>query len=212
MIFTRKYTFDNSPPIILNNKSLNFTDKTKFLGLYLDPKLKWIHHINYIRTKCEEWMNILKMTNRTWWGGHPSICLMIYKSLIRSIIDYGSILYGNASKYELANIDRLQYKAIRVSLGLMMSTPTNSLLVEAGELPLKFRRNNLTYKFLLTRIKRNEYDPVISSVKYFVSYSSNCTYIPNTYKIFQSLPSIPNKMQIDRFNNFGKIIYSLICK
>ena len=71
MIFTRKYTFDNSPPIILNNKSLNFTDKTKFLGLYLDPKLKWIHHINYIRTKCEKGINILKMTNRTWWEDTP---------------------------------------------------------------------------------------------------------------------------------------------
>ena len=92
MIFTRKYIPHNSPPIKINNKKIEIVDKIKFLGMNLDPKLNWTNHINSIRKKCDRGINILKAINRTWWGGHPSICLLIYKALIRSMIDYGSFI------------------------------------------------------------------------------------------------------------------------
>lgn len=163
MVFTRKYTPHNSPDIIINNVVVEFVSSYKFLGLILDTKLKWEHHVNSIIKKCEKALNILKMTNRTWWGGHPSVCLNFHKSLIQSIIDYGSFIYGNAATIYLKKIDVLQLKSLRICLGYMRSTPTVSILAEAGELPLDLRRAYLSYKFILKRFSKDE-DVVISSL------------------------------------------------
>ena len=57
----------------------------------------------------------------------------LYKALIRSTFDYGCILYSSACKNSLKKLDRIQFKAIRIALGAMKTTPTSALLVEAEE-------------------------------------------------------------------------------
>jgi len=50
-----------------------------------------------------------------WMGeGDPQILLMFYKSFIRGIIDYGSILFANATESTLALLDRVQNQGLRL--------------------------------------------------------------------------------------------------
>ncbi|XP_026479588.1 uncharacterized protein LOC113385987 [Ctenocephalides felis] len=52
-------------------------------------------------------------------------------------------------------LNRIQYAALRICLGALKSTPTNSLLAEAAEAPLEIRRQVITNRFL---IKKFNYD------------------------------------------------------
>jgi len=71
----------------------------------------------------------------------------IYRACMRSSIDYGCIIYGAAAKTSLKKIDRLQYRALRVCIGAIKSTPTNAILIETGETPLKLRREKLALAY-----------------------------------------------------------------
>jgi len=60
-----------------------------------------------------------------------------------------------------AKIERLQYRTIRIAMGYRISTPINVMLFEAKEVPLRFRFNYLTHKFLVKCFAK-QFNPVIS--------------------------------------------------
>lgn len=152
--FTRKRMI---PPdlVQLGNYQFPYKTKVKFLGIYLDTKLSWKHHINYLCGRGEKAINILRALNGTSWGADPNISLLFYRSLIRSILDYGSIFYGNAAKCHLQKIELLKNKCLRLCGGYLRSTPTVVMEVEVNEPPLKLRRNLLSEKFLLKLQSKN---------------------------------------------------------
>ncbi len=71
--------------------------------------------------------------------------LDIYRTLIRSCIDFGCMVYGAAAKSVLEKVDRIQFRALRLSIRAIKTTP--ELLVETKELPLYLRwiKLSLTY-------------------------------------------------------------------
>lgn len=148
VVFTRhrKQHIDN---LSLAGHTFPVVRKYKYLGLILDDKLLWSHHVLHIKKKCERGLNMLKFVTRRSAGASPKIALTFYRAYIRSIIDYGCVLYGSASKSNLLILDRLQYKALRISLGCMRSSPIHAILSESNEWPLKFRRVYLACKFFV---------------------------------------------------------------
>ena len=75
-------------------------------------------------------------------GHKPEITVdnIAYRSLIRSVIDYGAIAYDNASESQLAKLDSIQYQALKISTGAMVATPLATLQVQCEEPPLQLRR------------------------------------------------------------------------
>ena len=68
----------------------------KYLGLIFDKKISFIPHINYIKVKCHKALNMMKVLSHTTWGADRTTFLQLYRSLIQSKLDYGSIVYGSA--------------------------------------------------------------------------------------------------------------------
>ena len=58
----------------------------------------FIPHIKALKAKCLKALDILKVLSNTNWGGDRSVLLNLYRSLVRSKLDYGSIVYGSARK------------------------------------------------------------------------------------------------------------------
>ena len=73
--------------------------------------------------------------------------MMVYKSLIRSKIDYGSLVYTSASSKVLASLESVSTEAMRIPSGLFKSTPIFSLKVITKEPPLQIRRDKLSLKY-----------------------------------------------------------------
>ena len=114
--------------ICLNRCTIPWVFSIKYLGVYLDQKLSWDEHINYLANKAEKGLNVLRAVVSRSWGSDPKTSLIFYKSFTRSILDVGSIFYGSASNTRLKKLDRIQYKALRLVTGAFRSSPIQALL------------------------------------------------------------------------------------
>lgn len=149
--FTRKRY---QPPrnLKLHNHTIPYKSSEKFLGMFLDSKLNWKQHINYICSRSEKSINIIKVFSKHKWGADPNICLLFYKSFVRSILDYGCVLYGSAANIHLNKVNLIQNKCLRLCIGYLRTTPINIIEAECCEPPLYLRReflsNKLTVKII----------------------------------------------------------------
>ena len=62
-------------------------------------------------------VNVLKYLSGISWGADRKPLLMVYKSLIRSHLDYVSLVYGSASDATLRRLDVFQNVCLRMSWG-----------------------------------------------------------------------------------------------
>ena len=83
------------PVLKLDNDPIQFVKEAKFLGLIWDTKLTFEPHIKYLKARCQKSLNILEVLSRTEWGADQTTLLKLYRSLVRSILDYGCKVYGS---------------------------------------------------------------------------------------------------------------------
>jgi len=83
-------------PMFLNNDNIPQTNATRYLGVHLDNKLTWAHHIRTKRKslniKLHKLRHILKSKLPL------STKLLIFKQIIRPTLTYGIQLWGTAKK------------------------------------------------------------------------------------------------------------------
>ena len=129
----------------------------KFLGVWFDSRLTWSKHINEIVIKCKKRLNLLKCIAGTEWGKKTDILILVYKGLIRSILDYGCEAYDAASDTLKKKLDSIQYQALKTITGATHLTSLKALQVECNELPLQLRRRMFAdkYNFYLRAAKDN---------------------------------------------------------
>nr|CAI5836562.1 unnamed protein product [Callosobruchus analis] len=157
IVFFSRHNLPQIDHVDIMDSEFPVSGTVEYLGVVLDKKLSWSPFIEKIILKCQKGINFLKMIRRTWWGADPEVALTFYRAYIRSIIDYGCIFYGSASKSALKKLDVLQNNALRLCLGAMKSTPVEPLRIESLEYPLKIRRELIASKFILkNRVKQNE--------------------------------------------------------
>lgn len=161
--FSRKRNQTNNYTIAINNVNLEKVNSITFLGITFDKKLNWAEHIDYLTSKTQKGIHIMRALAGVWWGADPECLLLIYNSLIRSQMDYGCSIFANAPINHLKKLDTIQNKALRIALGAMCSTPIEALQNEASIPPLKFRREWLGLKYLtkISSITTNQLLPKI---------------------------------------------------
>ena len=137
----------NLPEIKLKEKELQFQANHKFLGVTFDKKLTWNTHIQDIRNRCRKKINILKSVAHISWGSNTKTLLMLYRSLIRSMLDYGCEAYDSASESSKKVLNSMQYMSLRICAGALHGTSLAALQVEMDEPPLELRRKMLTEKY-----------------------------------------------------------------
>ena len=140
--------------LTLNNQPIQFKNSVKFLGLHFDSRLNWKLHISNLLVRCHKKINVLKYLSGTSWGADRKSLLMVYKSLIRPHIDYGSQVYGSASDTTLSQLDVFQNECLRKCLGALKCTRTARLEVEANVPPLRIRREHLVLSYGITTIRK----------------------------------------------------------
>ena len=92
-------------------------------------------------------------------GADQEKLLHLYRSLIRSKLDYGCIVYGSARGSDLLMLDPIQNHALRLCLGAYR-TSASSLCMEANEPPLYLTWERLLLQYSL----RYFYMPLMSPV------------------------------------------------
>ena len=140
-----------------------------------DTKLIFEPHIKYPKARCQKSLNFLEVLSRTEWCADQTTLFKLYRSLVRSKLDYGCIVYGSASKTSLAKLDPVHSQGLRFSLGAFRSSPVESLYVETHQPPLGIRREKLALHYIL-KLKSNPRNPAYDAVlypKYQILYEDN---------------------------------------
>ena len=87
-----------NPELYLNKTRIDVVTEFKFLGVIFDTKLTFLPHINALKKKCKKALNLLKVVAHSDWGADRKVLLRLYRSVVRSKLDHGSIVYGSARK------------------------------------------------------------------------------------------------------------------
>ena len=117
-------------------------------------------------------LNLLKVLSHTSWGADRTTLLKLYRSLVRSKLDYGCIIYGSARKSYLQMLDPIHNQGLRLALGAFRISPVASLYVKADEPSLYSRREKLSLQYAI-RLAANPSNPaheVIFPPKYVNLY------------------------------------------
>jgi len=74
------------------NTPIPVVEQTKFIGVIFDNKLTFLTHIRCLKEKCVKALNILRVVAHISWGAEQQTPLHLYRSLVRSKLDYGSVV------------------------------------------------------------------------------------------------------------------------
>jgi hypothetical protein len=110
----------------------------KILGMTFDNNLNWNKYISTLKTNTIKTTNIIKILLNNKWGAQNEILLKVHHiALIRSIIDYGSIIYGSAKETILAKLQTIQNINLQLIACAFKSSSINSLLCISGKISRK---------------------------------------------------------------------------
>ncbi|GBN24737.1 putative RNA-directed DNA polymerase from transposon X-element, partial [Araneus ventricosus] len=158
MHFCRRRGLHPDSDFQLNGSPIPIVQETKFLGIIFDTKLTFRSHIKHLKTKCIRTLNIMKVLSSTSWGADKVSLMRIYRSLVRSKLDYGVPIYGSAAKSTLKMLDSVHHQGLRIATGAFRTTPIPSLHVISGEPSLELRRHRLSLSYFY-KIKSDESHP-----------------------------------------------------
>ncbi|XP_025190911.1 uncharacterized protein LOC112591338 [Melanaphis sacchari] len=133
--------------IKMQGNTLPNTKSLRLLGLIFDHKLNWKEHIKKLKATSSKKLNIIKSVSHFKWGADRKTLLILYNSLIQSILDYGSIIYSLTNQNTLKTLNTVQNAGIRMAIGAFKSSPIDSMMCEAHCLSLNIRQKYLITKF-----------------------------------------------------------------
>ena len=109
----------------------------KYLGVYIDDKLNWTKHVDYL---CEKLSKMSGMFSKLRHICDLKLLKTIYYALIESHLQYYNIIWGNATPSVLEPLIRLQAKILRIICFLPNDTEntvlaqTQTKLLNIGQL------------------------------------------------------------------------------
>jgi hypothetical protein len=137
------------PVIRLGARALPNVKVARFLGLLFEEDLSWRVHIAYLKTSCYQALSTLRRLSFHAWGADRATLLRLYVLLVRSRLDYGCQIYGQAKPALLLKLDPVQNEGIRIATKAHRSSSKVALEADAFLQPLHLRRLSLMVKLFL---------------------------------------------------------------
>jgi len=107
----RLSTFDKSPSLSIDDKSIKQVSSSKSLGVHIDENLSWNVHIETIAKKIASGLGALKRCRRF---VPQSKLHSVFSALIQPHFDYCSVVWGHCNKTLSDKLQKLQNRAARI--------------------------------------------------------------------------------------------------
>jgi len=120
MHFCRLRSAHPKPELTLNGTLIPVVEQTKFLGVIFDNKLTFLPHIRYLKEKCAKALNLLRVVAHTSREADQHTLLHLYRSLVRSKLDYGDVVYGSARE---SHVYWIRYRTMHCDYASVPSEP-----------------------------------------------------------------------------------------
>lgn len=145
--FSRKNT--SHIKVRVQNEKIEMVNTHQYLGYTLDRELRHRKHLENIRDKAGKKLGLMKMLSKKSGGANPETLIKIGNAIVRSRMEYGAAIFGNAAKTNLEKLQTTQNSYIRQAMGYLPSTPVQVMLAEAGQTPMQHRIESLTKREII---------------------------------------------------------------
>ena len=184
LLISRKTNKPHHPTLFMLNESIAEVDSHKHLGIFLSSDGSWHDHINYIKNKAWQRINIMRKLKHNLDRKSLEI---IYTSFIRPILEYADVIWDNCSQYEKQELEKIQHEAARIATGATKLVSIIELYKEIGWESLENRRYNhkltLFYKMinsLTPSYLSSMVPPLVSDTTRYSLRNSNDIRIPSS--------------------------------
>ena len=181
MVFQRARLKSFNPPILINGTQLQEVSSTKYLGLIIDSKLKWIDHIAHIKKKISRGIGIITRVR-------PFVnkkCLSnLYHAFIYPYLLYCLEVWGNALDSHIKPLCVLQNKAIRIINFSHYKASSDPIYITLDILPLQklvtHRIALMMYKYSHGMLPQMIQDLYVTNnaVHHYSTRQSNLLHVP----------------------------------
>ena len=124
--------------INIDGNTIKQVNKQKLLGVYIDEKLSWSAHIDYLCATISTKISLLKQLSTY---VPVKVQKLFYQGYILPLIDYGSNTWGSTSKQNIERLSKLQKRAARIILKADFDTPSLEMFNELGWTTITKRHN-----------------------------------------------------------------------
>lgn len=111
MLFSHKKDIGTNFNLKMHNKSLQRTSEAKYLGIYVDEKLKWDLHVKHVCKKISQYCGLFCKLR---YSVNQTTLVLLYYSLVFPHLLYGILGWGSSNSSILHPLQVLQNKIIRI--------------------------------------------------------------------------------------------------
>ena len=195
---------------------LEHVDQIRDLGIIIDSKLTFAQHVDHAVKRANRALGLLMRSVQT--GARPgkfrtSAVLTAYFANVRSILEYGSVIWAGAAETHTARIDRVQHKFLMWLLSYTLSGYAPSLSYE-----------NLLHHFRLPSLSSRRMQHDIIFIRNIFRLNIDCAdllasfalHIPTrstrAYKLFNEPRARVNTIQSSLFCRLPRVANSFLNK
>lgn len=157
VVFTRRFP-RQVQPLTIQNENIPFVTTVKYLGVFLDKRLTFKHHVTHIREKAFQRYMLLYPFFKSYTS--LNVKTMLYKVLIRSYMTFCCEIWAQANARHLQRLDGLQRAICRTITGADYLIRNSQLYDDLDILHFSTYIKTLRTKFLTTL--HNHPNPLIS--------------------------------------------------
>lgn len=132
--------------IQIYNQKISYDLNPKFLGIIFDPRMNFESHMEMVKSKIFDRINVLKVLayDRNW-SLKTNYLVNVYKVLVRSVMDYANVISGACDKQVIKDFEILQNTALRVifKVSLLDHVSIETLREWAGVESIETRHSEL---------------------------------------------------------------------
>ena len=186
MLFNTSTTNDFQPEMKIDGIKIEVVEQMKLLGVIISNDLKWHENTNFISKKAFGRLWLLRRLKNM--GASQTILLDIYNKQIRSVLEFGSVVWNSGlTQDNVTQIERVQKSAFGVILGSHYNT-CEEACEKLKMKTLSERRKLLSIKFAVkaskhpvhktwfvqnqeeskTRVDKPKYKPVCARTERFL--------------------------------------------
>jgi hypothetical protein len=128
IIFSGNSASNKDLELNLIGEQIPYDKSPVFLGIKFDEHLCFNSQVDFIKSRCQDRVNIIKILSHKSWKLSKKTLLSIYNALVGSILDYSFFIPNRVSDTNMHKLQVIQNTCIKCIFRLPYETPSDLLL------------------------------------------------------------------------------------
>jgi hypothetical protein len=188
----------NKLDLRLFGEKLCVNESPTFLGIRFDRHLTFKNQISYLQDSCVNRLNFLKIVSKRSFGLSSDTLNSLYISIIRSVLEYSSIITPNMATSSFNKLAIIQNKAIKIINHQPIHTSIEEINTNFANLIDRF--DHLNKRYIIQAILNNN-DLITDLWNEYLDYSANHPMCKITVELWR---------RQDRYQRLNKIFMLML--